>query len=67
MHESPRPWQKLASRHDDSLILFRPRWDKLVNPRTNQAMDRLVLETPDWVNVVALTDDHQLVLVKRLG
>lgn len=65
MHESPRPWQKLASRHDDSLILFRPRWDKLVNPRTNQAMDRLVLETPDWVNVVALTDDHQLVLVKQ--
>jgi 8-oxo-dGTP pyrophosphatase MutT (NUDIX family) len=65
MHESPRPWPKLASRHDDSLILFRPRWDKLVNPRTSQAMDRLVLETPDWVNVVALTDDEELVLVKQ--
>lgn len=65
MTESPLPWPKLSSRHDPSLILFRPRWDKLVNPRTSQPMERLVLETPDWVNVVALTDEDELVLVKQ--
>ncbi len=65
MTESPMPWPKLSSRHEPSLILFRPRWDKLVNPRTSQPMDRLVLETPDWVNVVALTDEDELVLVKQ--
>ena len=61
----PLPWTKLSSRHEPSLLLFRPRWDKLVNPRTQQPMDRLVLETPDWVNVVALTEDEQLILVQQ--
>lgn len=63
--ETPQPWSKLSSRHEPSLLLFRPRWDKLVNPRTQQPMDRLVLETPDWVNVVALTEDEQLILVRQ--
>jgi len=62
---TPLPWTKLSSRHDPSLLLFRPRWDKLVNPRTQQPMERLVLETPDWVNVVALTEDEQLILVQQ--
>jgi 8-oxo-dGTP pyrophosphatase MutT (NUDIX family) len=47
------------------MVLFRPRWDRLANPRTGEEFDRLVLETPDWVNVVALTPDRRLVLVHQ--
>lgn len=47
------------------MVLFRPRWDTLKNPRTEQVMDRLVLETPDWVNVVALTEARRLVCVRQ--
>ena len=47
------------------MVLFRPRWDTLRNPRTEQVMERLVLETPDWVNVVALTDAKKLVCVRQ--
>lgn len=61
----PRPWARLRSRHDASLVLFRPRWDRLVNPRTGEEFDRLVLETPDWVNVVALTAESHLVCVEQ--
>jgi ADP-ribose pyrophosphatase len=47
------------------MILFRPRWDRLTNPRTGEDLDRLVLETPDWVNVVAITEDRRLVCVHQ--
>jgi 8-oxo-dGTP pyrophosphatase MutT (NUDIX family) len=61
----PLPWKKLSSRHGAHMVLFRPRWDRLTNPRTGQEFDRLVLETPDWVNVVALTPDRRLVCVHQ--
>jgi 8-oxo-dGTP pyrophosphatase MutT (NUDIX family) len=35
------------------------------NPRTGRALDRLVLEAPDWVNVVALTPADELVCVRQ--
>lgn len=47
------------------MVLFRPRWDRLRHPKTGLEFDRLVLETPDWVNVVALTEDRRLVLVHQ--
>jgi 8-oxo-dGTP pyrophosphatase MutT (NUDIX family) len=37
----------------------------MVNPRTGQAMARVVLETPDWVNVVALTPELEVVVVRQ--
>jgi hypothetical protein len=37
----------------------------VVNPRTSEEFERLVLETPDWVNVVALTSDRRLVFVEQ--
>ncbi len=60
-----KPWKKLGSRKAADLKLFRARWDKLENPRTGQAMERLVLETPDWVNVVPVTTDGEVVLVHQ--
>jgi 8-oxo-dGTP pyrophosphatase MutT (NUDIX family) len=61
----PRAWPLISRRHEPSLILFRPRWDRLRTPRTDEEFDRLVLETPDWVNVVALTARRELVLVEQ--
>lgn len=61
----PRPWEKLASAHAPHMILFRPRYDRLKNPRTGEVFERLVLETPDWVNVVALTTEKKLVVVRQ--
>ncbi len=61
----PPAWPLLDSRREPSLLLFRPRWDRLRNPRTGQEFERLVLETPDWVNVVALTRERELVCVQQ--
>lgn len=47
------------------MVLFTPRWDTLENPRTGRSMERLVLEVPEWVNVVARTPERELVLVRQ--
>ncbi len=61
----PSPWPKLATRRGPDLRLFRVRHDLLRNPRTEAELERLVLETPDWVNVVAITPERRIVLVRQ--
>ena len=45
--------------------LFKLRYDQVQNPRTRRRMRRLVLETPDWCTIVAVTDGGDIVLVKQ--
>ena len=63
--DGPRPWRRLDSTPGPELPLLRPRIDRMRNPRTGRALDRLVLEAPDWVNVVALTRADELVCVRQ--
>lgn len=59
----PRPWPKSGSRSGTDYRIFRSRFDTLTNPRTGRSMERVVLETPDWVNVVAVTPGGEIVTV----
>ncbi|MDP6520448.1 MAG: NUDIX hydrolase [Planctomycetota bacterium] len=61
----PEPWQRTASETGDSLVLFTPRWDTMVHPRSGASLRRLVLQTPDWVNVVARTASGAFILVHQ--
>lgn len=61
----PRPWPLVSSRPATDLHLFQPRWDVRRNPRTGAEHPCLVLETRDWVNVVARTDDRSFVMVRQ--
>ena len=45
--------------------MTRARFDTMEHPRTGKRLRRLVLETPDWINVVARTEDGRLVLVRQ--
>ena len=65
MTSSPRAWKRLGSESAENLYLFQPRWDLMVNPRTGERMRRLVLETRDWVNVVARTVEGRYLMVKQ--
>ncbi|MHB9149498.1 MAG: NUDIX domain-containing protein [Thermoleophilia bacterium] len=47
------------------LRVFRVRSDSAVSPRTGEEHDFVVLESMDWVAVVALTEDGRLVLVRQ--
>jgi 8-oxo-dGTP pyrophosphatase MutT (NUDIX family) len=59
-------WRKLGSRYgDDGLILFNTRFDKMEHPLTGAVMERIVLESVDWVNCVAIDRDGNHVLVRQ--
>ena len=45
--------------------IFKVRQDVTVNPRTGQSHDMFVLEQPNWVNVIPLTPDDQVVMVEQ--
>ncbi len=45
--------------------IFRLHEDVSVHPETNVEGKYYVLEAPDWVNIVALTDDGELIFVRQ--
>jgi 8-oxo-dGTP pyrophosphatase MutT (NUDIX family) len=65
MSEAPRPWQRERSERGPDLLVCRARFDWVTNPRNGALLKRTVLETPEWVNVVALTPRRELVLVRQ--
>ena len=58
-------WRKVKSEAGPELLLFNARYDFMENPRNHKIMKRIVLETRDWVNVVAITPEKNIVLVKQ--
>jgi ADP-ribose pyrophosphatase len=60
-----KPWQiKQSERVLDGRV-FTVRKDVTVNPRTGQPHDMFVLEQPNWVNVIPLTPDEQVVMIEQ--
>jgi ADP-ribose pyrophosphatase len=47
------------------LILFEKRIDRVRNPRNGKVFERLVLESSDWVNVVALDEQRRSVMIRQ--
>ena len=59
-------WELLGSRYEDAgLILFDKRIDSLRNPRNQKEFDRLILESVDWVNIVALDAESRSVMIRQ--
>src|SRR6186713_2310678 len=60
-----KPWPKLGSRSVGDYRIFSVRSDEKVSPRTGQRHDFFVIESVDWVNVLAVTPDDHLVMVEQ--
>lgn len=60
-----RPWKLIGTEKGPDIPLLRVRFDWLENPRNSKPLKALVLESPDWVNVVALTPERRLVVVRQ--
>lgn len=63
------PWKKIRSTPIGDFRIFKLRTDFSVNPRTGKEHDFFVLDSVNWVNVIAVTPDDKLVMVHqyRLG
>lgn len=58
-------WRKLDSETGPELPLFNVRFDTMQHPTTTEKFQRMVLEAPDWVTVVAVTSDKRVVMVEQ--
>ena len=58
-----KPLEFIRSEAGPKLPLFRAHLHTMRNPRNNYHTKRLVLESPDWVNVVAVTRTGKLLII----
>jgi len=58
-------WLRLGSEAGPELPLFRVRLDTMQHPTSEREFERLVLEAPDWVTVVAVTSAGKIVMVEQ--
>ena len=61
----PEPWKKLGSKELGDYRIFQLRRDLAVSPRTGKTHEFLVLDSVNWVNVVAVTPDAHLVMIEQ--
>lgn len=60
-----KPWQKVGSRAVGDHRIFTIRSDRVISPRTREEHDMYVIDCPNWVNVVAVTSDAQVVMIEQ--
>ena len=65
MNDKIRKWEKRASRIVSDHRIFKIREDRTTNPRTGTEHEMVVLECPDWVNIIALTAEREVVFVEQ--
>jgi ADP-ribose pyrophosphatase len=60
-----KKWELLSSVIDKDYRVFRVRVDRAVSPRTAGVGEFYTIESNHWVNVVAVTPDQQVVMIKQ--
>jgi len=61
----PESWKKVRSTPIGDFRVFKLRSDVSLSPRTGKEHDFYVLESVNWVNVIAVTPDQKLVMVEQ--
>lgn len=61
----PKPWKVLKSKRDTSYRVFSIRTDTAQSPRNGGIYDFYILESNPWVNVIPLTPDENVILVRQ--
>jgi 8-oxo-dGTP pyrophosphatase MutT (NUDIX family) len=60
-----KPWKKLGSKALADYRIFSIRSDRLVSPRTGNEHDFFVIDCVNWVNVIAVTEARELVMIEQ--
>jgi 8-oxo-dGTP pyrophosphatase MutT (NUDIX family) len=61
----PRPWPRLRRGLEHDYQVLKVRQDMVADPRTGHEHPRVRVESPDWVNVIALTAGSELILIRQ--
>lgn len=60
-----KPWKLVSSSLIGDYKIFSLHLQKRLSPRTGQEHEFYLLDCPDWVNVIALTEDNKIILVEQ--
>jgi ADP-ribose diphosphatase len=60
-----KAWNKVSSQSLGDFRIFKLRSERATSPRTGKEHDFLVLDSVNWVNVIAVTPDRQLVMIDQ--
>lgn len=60
-----KPWEKIGSNPVGDFRVFTIRSDIKVSPRTGREHDFYIIESVNWVNVVALTAEGKMVMIEQ--
>ena len=58
-------WDVISSEQAASYGIFSFRTDRAVSPRTGQEHDFYILESTPWVNVIPVTPENEVVLIRQ--
>ena len=58
-------WRRLSSEIVADCRIFRVRRDVSVSPHRGSEHDFFVLETPDWINIIPLTANDEVVMIEQ--
>ena len=58
-------WRRKSTEQLADCRVFRVRRDLNVNPRDGREHDFYVIEAPDWINVIPLTDAGEVVMIEQ--
>ena len=61
----PQPWRVQSSEKLLDCRIFKVRSDVSVNPRTGEPHEMFILEQPNWVNIIPLTADEQVIMIEQ--
>src|SRR5258706_14478216 len=60
-----KPWTKTRTTPLGDFRIFSLRADQKISPRTNEPHDFYIIDCVNWVNVIAVTPDQQLVMIEQ--
>lgn len=61
----PEPWKKISSEPIGDFRIFKIRTDRCISPRTQLPHDFYVIDSVNWVNVIAITPEQHLVMIEQ--
>lgn len=58
-------WQTVEHKDILDLKIFKAEMRRRINPETGKVSDFVVLDSPNWVNIIAITNDNKIVMVEQ--
>lgn len=59
------PWKKIGENKLGDFRIFSLRSDRKISPRTGKEHDFFIIDSVNWVNVIALTPQNELVMIEQ--